>query len=60
MKCMACGYPDSHVVSSERNYSKNLVKRRRECLRCGVRFTTQEKQREIKPSEDIKPIGTLK
>lgn len=46
MKCMSCGYPDSHVVESKKNEITNLIKRRRECLRCGNRFTTQERYRD--------------
>jgi transcriptional repressor NrdR len=53
MKCISCDYPDSHVVSSEKKETNNLIRRRRECLRCGVRFTTQEKYRDDKlPSEE--------
>lgn len=46
MKCLSCDYPDSHVVSSEKNEIRNFIKRRRECIRCGVRFTTTENYRE--------------
>jgi len=48
MKCKECHYPDSHVVQTYKDDLKNLVTRRRECLRCGVRFTTHEKIRDPK------------
>jgi transcriptional repressor NrdR len=48
MQCVACKYPDSRVVKSLDHEQKNLVERRRECLRCGARFTTHEKMREPK------------
>ena len=60
MKCQSCGYPDSHVISSDRNEIKNLIKRRRECLRCGFRFTTEELLRVIKPMHDRPVSGTRK
>ena len=41
MKCPHCGYEDSKVTDS-RNVDDN-VRRRRECLGCGFRFTTYER-----------------
>lgn len=43
MQCKSCGYADSHVVDSRRNENTNQVIRRRECIKCGVRYTTQER-----------------
>jgi len=41
MKCSYCGYTDSKVIDSrEVNES---IRRRRECLGCGLRFTTYER-----------------
>jgi transcriptional repressor NrdR len=54
MQCTKCKYPDSRVVSTDHYDLKHLIQRRRECLRCGTRFTTHEKMREPKP--DGKPI----
>lgn len=42
MQCNHCSYPDSRVVETKRDERTNKVVRRRECIKCGVRFTTQE------------------
>jgi transcriptional regulator NrdR family protein len=58
MQCMHCKYPESRVVKSFLDDRKNVIKRRRECLRCGMRFTTDEKLRDpIKPDDDRSPHG---
>ena len=41
MKCIFCGYNDSKVVDS-RYLKDTSIRRRRECLNCGKRFTTYE------------------
>ena len=41
MKCPHCGYEDSKVIDS-RDVNET-VRRRRECLGCGFRFTTHER-----------------
>ena len=41
MKCIFCGNTDSKVVDS-RYLKDTSIRRRRECLRCGKRFTTYE------------------
>ena len=41
MKCIFCGYNDSKVVDS-RYLKDTSIRRRRECLTCGKRFTTYE------------------
>ena len=46
MQCPGCKYPDSHVVYTTHDDFKNMIGRRRECLRCGLRFTTHEKLRD--------------
>lgn len=46
MQCRNCGYPDSLVVDTKRDDRNNQVYRRRECVKCGVRFNTQENLRE--------------
>lgn len=40
MKCPYCSYPDSKVIDSRPKDDK--IKRRRECINCGARFTTYE------------------
>ncbi|MDO4280839.1 MAG: transcriptional regulator NrdR [Peptococcaceae bacterium] len=42
MFCPVCG-GDSKVLDTRTNESTNSVKRRRECMQCGKRFTTYEK-----------------
>ena len=41
MRCPHCNNPDSRVTDSRT--SDNGVRRRRECIRCGLRFTTYER-----------------
>ena len=41
MRCPECGHSDSRVVDSRT--SGDAVRRRRECLECGARFTTHER-----------------
>ena len=41
MNCPYCGYHDSKVIDS-RNVNEG-IRRRRQCLNCGARFTTQER-----------------
>ncbi len=42
MKCMYCGYTESKVIDSRSADDGNSIRRRRECLNCGRRFTTYE------------------
>ena len=42
MKCVFCGYKDSKVIDSRNSDEQNSIRRRRECLKCGKRFTTYE------------------
>ncbi|MBQ3213829.1 MAG: transcriptional repressor NrdR [Clostridia bacterium] len=42
MKCIFCGYTDSKVIDSRSTDDTNSIRRRRECLKCGKRFTTYE------------------
>ncbi|MEA4928902.1 MAG: transcriptional regulator NrdR [Candidatus Limiplasma sp.] len=43
MRCPFCGYLDSRVIDSRPTEEGNSIRRRRECMRCGRRFTTYEK-----------------
>ena len=43
MKCIYCGCLDSKVVDSRQNEDGTSIRRRRECIGCGKRFTTYEK-----------------
>ncbi len=42
MRCPACAFPESKVVDSRPMDEGNSIRRRRECLSCGKRFTTFE------------------
>ena len=42
MKCPYCGYQESKVVDSRHSEDGVSIRRRRECLACGKRFTTYE------------------
>lgn len=42
MKCIFCGNEESKVIDSRANDENNSIRRRRECLGCGRRFTTYE------------------
>lgn len=46
MLCKSCNYPDSRVVETTKDDRTNQIVRRRECIKCGVRYTTQENVRE--------------
>lgn len=43
MRCFYCGNIDSKVVDSRSTDDGTAIRRRRECLVCGKRFTTYEK-----------------
>jgi transcriptional repressor NrdR len=42
VKCPFCGFEESKVTDSRCAMDLTAIKRRRECLKCGVRFTTFE------------------
>ena len=43
MKCPDCSDMENKVVDSRLNKEGTVIRRRRECLNCSVRFTTYEK-----------------
>ena len=43
MKCQRCGSLDNKVVESRDVAEGDAIRRRRECLACGYRFTTYER-----------------
>lgn len=47
MKCPYCGYKDDKVVDSRATAENSAIRRRRECLKCGRRFTTYEYIEEV-------------
>lgn len=63
MKCPECGCEESKVIDSRP--SENKVRRRRECISCGFRFTTYEIIEEIplmviKKDHSIEPFDREK
>jgi len=57
MRCPFCGHDDTKVVDSRMSESQDAIRRRRECLSCGERFTTYERREET-PLMVIKKDGT--
>lgn len=47
MKCRFCASNDSKVIDSRPTEDGSSIRRRRECINCGKRFTTYEKIEEI-------------
>ena len=47
MKCPYCEYGESKVIDSRPTDEGEAIRRRRECLGCGKRFTTYEKVENI-------------
>lgn len=56
MKCPECGFDESKVIDSRP--TENKVRRRRECIQCGARFTTYEIIEEV-PLMVIKKDHTI-
>ena len=46
MLCPVCSHPESKVVDSRPADDGAAIRRRRECLSCGHRFTTYERRGE--------------
>lgn len=42
MRCPKCACPDDKVIDSRGSREATIIRRRRECLTCGHRFTTYE------------------
>lgn len=62
MQCKYCDYPESRVVETNKDNNANQIYRRRECIKCGARFTTQEHFRDNykrPPYETSKPNKVL-
>jgi len=56
MRCPRCGSIQDKVLESRQNPSGTSIRRRRECLSCGYRYTSYEKIEE-KPLKVIKRDG---
>ena len=57
MRCPSCGHLESKVVDSRSVDEGSSIRRRRECLSCGTRFTTYERTSE-NPLVIIKSDGS--
>ena len=65
MKCPYCSFIESKVIDSRPTEENNSIRRRRECLKCGKRFTTYEKLESvalvvIKKDESHQPFNRNK
>ena len=47
MRCPKCGCEESKVVDSRPSENNDAIRRRRECTKCGYRFTTYERREEM-------------
>lgn len=56
MKCFFCGAADTRVLESRQTEEGRSIRRRRECIFCGERFTTYERMERI-PLYVIKKDG---
>jgi transcriptional repressor NrdR len=65
VRCSACGHLDSKVIDSRQSDDGGTIRRRRQCLACGHRFTTFERPETvvlmvIKRSGDREPFDRAK
>ena len=58
MKCIYCGNAESKVIDSRATDEDNAIRRRRQCLKCGKRWTTYETV-ENNPILVIKKNGSI-
>ncbi|MBU4320412.1 MAG: transcriptional regulator NrdR [Nitrospinae bacterium] len=49
MKCPFCGNLEDKVIDSRTSKEGDTIRRRRECLKCGKRFTSYERVEDIVP-----------
>ena len=61
MRCPYCGHHDLKVVDSRDSEVGEAIRRRRECLQCGQRFTTYERiEAELRRSGRVEiPSGEI-
>lgn len=57
MRCPKCGCEESKVIDSRPSENNDAIRRRRECVSCGFRFTTYERREEV-PLLVVKKDGT--
>ena len=49
MRCPFCGEKEDKVIDSRVSREGDVIRRRRECVECGRRFTTYERVEEVLP-----------
>ncbi|UCE79995.1 MAG: transcriptional repressor NrdR [Nitrospiraceae bacterium] len=49
MKCPFCENPEDKVIDSRTSKEGDAIRRRRECLKCGKRFTSYERIEDLVP-----------
>jgi transcriptional repressor NrdR len=47
MRCPFCNHPEDHVVDSRMAEDGRAIRRRRQCEKCGQRYTTYERIEEV-------------
>ncbi len=65
MKCPYCSYHESKVIDSRPTDEGNMIRRRRECIKCARRFTTYEKVENmplmvVKKDKNMEPFNREK
>lgn len=60
MQCKSCNYPHSRVVSTDKDERLNQIVRRRECTKCGARYTTHEHFRDEVSNSTFKTLPPKK
>jgi len=48
VQCPYCDFEDTKVIDSRLSETKDAIRRRRECLSCGKRFTTYERREPLR------------
>src|ERR671929_1600543 len=48
VQCPYCDFQDTRVIDSRLSETKDAIRRRRECLSCGKRFTTYERREPLR------------
>jgi transcriptional repressor NrdR len=49
MKCPFCGHTEDRVIDSRTSKDGDVIRRRRECLKCERRFTSYERVEDVLP-----------
>ena len=60
MKCPFCSYEESKVIDSRPTDEGEKIRRRRECISCGKRFTTYEIIESVKKDKSRQAFDRIK